>query len=1296
MEDIDIFNKELLKHPKFFSYLKKNNQLENFKNIFHNFYNSKKTIEANFLMIVKKYLLDFRYYEDNELTDLLYKVEHNKNDYVVPDYLKSFNFKFINNIDNIEDLIKYNDSLFLLNKEKDNFINTLGIENIKKLEEETGFFSYKTNNWNFKFSIFNAISMYFSRYYSKTKDYVDFKNGALAYDDFLNEFAKFLELIRKNNFYLNVPYDFINGDFRKKHKEIFMDKKAPEDLKDLFYRNKIDIDLIIRHEEYIPYLLDKNLSNIINDNLSFIVPNEYDKEGKVISFKHMDFLKEYSSRYGNQKLLDLFTKYKNIISSIVIIDINNSIDNKEDIDNLIKEAIYQEIIKRDIDYRYLANVEEFSSLYPEIFINLDNINTLSKEEKETIITNFYNKNLRFEDVRKYKELKEILKNKKLKLFLSKNDYYNDFEYLENLDNKYILELLSIYGKYITGTMKILNKEINLTNFDKTEKSFEKLKKKLEDIIARECLLGNISYSPKDAPLFLKQDYPELFLDEDAPEDLKKFFYNMKDKTNKYPMSFLELSNHKNLWLKYLKNKSIVTSLLRSTHCEEDLLHYIELFGEEKAIKLGINKPKTVEAVLENHKVDLMKKWYDKTGSKFVPDIVVMENFKLEEIDKFLLSGKYWSKLMKIKNFTYANEYKEAMLKLAYSFGVFDQDEKGFKEVYELLTNIPKKIDSEQSYILKNLDMLINNYTKKETYFSKYNYQEAVTNMINDLRYNLYKTSSDDISLLVLIENLYKENVPINLSQDIFTELYRINEDKNYSLSINEDIYPKTKASIRSILEKYDGLNLVSPDIAHKLFGGFKLKYDSKFRDFLLKNMNEILEKPGYGRFVSGIQKQFDEIRIANSNRFLTLDLAIKYIQNNIYNSIDIGNEKVAEVSRIAGYSQEDFEILQKIYNYGKQRIFSSIPRIESKRGKYQYEMLRLDDPLAMTIGTLSNCCQELHNIAEMCMEHSMVDQNGRIFLVKDDIGNVVAQSWVWRNKDVICFDNIEIPNRAISREVKSEVERRKFTDEIYEVYKKASKELIKIDEGTYKKFLEDKIITQEEYETLRLKKVTVGSGYNDIAESLKANAILDKGTITRPLEFEASVELNHGLYTKDSNIQYVLEEQDSNNNFSGETYAIYKDNYIEYDDSNFKKIDLFSLERLELITKKNPLYLKTDIADMKDSNSPVTELAKNYKLNPKTTRVIINPNFAIIYDINDNIINIGDLLFNTKIEIDEEVDITDKVMMQINIAINQIKKDKEIDISSLDENQRKMYNSSLNLEEKKSIRGLVYERKRHK
>ena len=84
-----------------------------------------------------------------------------------------------------------------------------------------------------------------------------------------------------------------------------------------------------------------------------------------------------------------------------------------------------------------------------------------------------------------------------------------------------------------------------------------------------------------------------------------------------------------------------------------------------------------------------------------------------------------------------------------------------------------------------------------------------------------------------------------------------------------------------------------------------------------------------------------------------------------------------------------------IYNYGKQRTFSSIPRIENKVEGYSYEILRLDDPLAMAIGTLTDCCQELGDAAEVCMEHSMVDNNGRVFVIRDDEGNIIAQSWVW-------------------------------------------------------------------------------------------------------------------------------------------------------------------------------------------------------------------------------------------------------------------------------------------------------------
>ena len=92
-----------------------------------------------------------------------------------------------------------------------------------------------------------------------------------------------------------------------------------------------------------------------------------------------------------------------------------------------------------------------------------------------------------------------------------------------------------------------------------------------------------------------------------------------------------------------------------------------------------------------------------------------------------------------------------------------------------------------------------------------------------------------------------------------------------------------------------------------------------------------------------IQVAIKDIKIANINRKLTLDLAVSYVQNNKYTDVEIGNESVAEISAIAGYTQEDFDTLQKIYNYGKQRIFSSIPRIENKTDKYNYGQSRLYD-----------------------------------------------------------------------------------------------------------------------------------------------------------------------------------------------------------------------------------------------------------------------------------------------------------------------------------------------------------------
>ena len=76
----------------------------------------------------------------------------------------------------------------------------------------------------------------------------------------------------------------------------------------------------------------------------------------------------------------------------------------------------------------------------------------------------------------------------------------------------------------------------------------------------------------------------------------------------------------------------------------------------------------------------------------------------------------------------------------------------------------------------------------------------------------------------------------------------------------------------------------------------------------------------------------------------------------------------------------------------------------------------------------------------------------------------------------------------------------------------------------------------------------------------------------------------------------------------------------------------------------------------------------------------MNPNFAIIYDINGDKLRVGDLLFNTKVDNDQQqMDIENQVVMQMRLALEQIAEDKKIDISNLDKKQKVMYKKAIGL-----------------
>lgn len=1198
-----------------------------------------------------------------------YIIRTNSDTKTIPDWAQSLNYKNIANVTSFEEILQIDNKTILWNSDLRMLIENLGLENIKKFDKETQLFSHVFPNGSSNIQFLSLLASFGKQHPNFMSR---FRKGLLSYSEFRSLMAECLNSMRTNEMLKNnQSYDFITGKFRYDYPSIFAPNNWIEGLKRAFYENVITLKCLIVHPEYTPYLKNVDLNSVMKyffdlnniRDIQIIRKLLKDENGNTLPSNER-LIPIYTKKFGNQKIFDLFAKYGELLIGLTIDGTMTTLETEEDYEKAIRDAIYKKVTDSNnkISWRELLQTSpEFVSEHPDLFFDLSTCKTISKPEKARLTEAFYNQSLQYADIRIHPELIPLLKDKNIKVIMAKqfeqtisretgNQQSTSFKFSDALinaiGNEKYLKLCATYGKYLMGASEYLW-NAHLISEDKkitTEKEFSKIEKAIQENLVRECFLGKYPYDV-DAPQFLREQYPQLFLPVDAPQILRNKFYN---RVKTPSLLFSDFQDHQE-WLPYLKNVYLPACLYRNHSLQKQYVDYFETFGDEKGTSLGFSRGETVTQMIRSNQVALMKFWYDKTGQKFIPDFVVMQTFPKEEADKFLSSGKNWSRLMRIKEFSNHQEGRDAMLKLAYAFGVFDNDQRGLKKLESLLKEIPTHLKRDLGHIIQSLD---SEEMEDEEYYN----------------------------LKLIIK---QENVPVILEHPLFEQIYRKNADGSYSLTINPQSYPKFTEYVRSKLSKFNDAPIVTAEKAHKLFGGFKFQYDVKFREFLLKNLEEILENPEYSSYISGIQKAFPEMYIVNSNRVLTLPLAVSYIKQNKYMNIEVGNEKVAAISAIAGYSQEDFDTLQEIYQYGRQRVVSSIPKIAGKKENYFYEMLRLDDPLAMAIGTLTDCCQALNEPAEICMEHSMTDPNGRIFVIRDEEGNIVSQSWCWRNQNVLCFDNIEIPDKAFMRATKLKGQtREKFSDEVYDVYKQAARELLDIDDREYAKLLEEGKITQNQYENSKLRKITVGLGYNDIASSIKINAKLETDIPASPLSYQPPVPLHRNLYISDSRTQYVIEGEKDNADV-GLTLPIYTDSYIEYTDENFDKTDLLTLEKLETITKPNFQHYKTGQIESQDSTQLVSEIANEYGLDPVTTRIILNPNFALIYDTEGETVNIADILFITKVtHSGVEENISDVVAMQINLALNQIGKEKTIKLQDMQPNQIQMIEKAMAIDSK--------------
>ena len=92
------------------------------------------------------------------------------------------------------------------------------------------------------------------------------------------------------------------------------------------------------------------------------------------------------------------------------------------------------------------------------------------------------------------------------------------------------------------------------------------------------------------------------------------------------------------------------------------------------------------------------------------------------------------------------------------------------------------------------------------------------------------------------------------------------------------------------------------------------------------------------------------------------------------------------------------------------RVSSTIPRITGTKEEYSYEILRLDDMEALSIGNKTDCCFTVLGNGYSSLKHALTSKNGRILVVKKD-EEILAHSWLWRNGDLLCLDNIEISKK---------------------------------------------------------------------------------------------------------------------------------------------------------------------------------------------------------------------------------------------------------------------------------------------
>ena len=420
-------------------------------------------------------------------------------------------------------------------------------------------------------------------------------------------------------------------------------------------------------------------------------------------------------------------------------------------------------------------------------------------------------------------------------------------------------------------------------------------------------------------------------------------------------------------------------------------------------------------ILSKYKIENLKNVFDASSWGPVENVKYVEKHfrdnivcdgKIEEIDDktevfslvYLKNLKEMKRLIDSKEITRNSQVYKDHFKVFYKYLVSEKhlgelSELEIREVEKFFFRVVrggelwplKSINSVNMIVLVNrvsmVDSMANNFSMEQ--LLKYNVKEhkklcdMVRNANPDYKYGV----EADVLKLMIIVGYERAKYILDIDSDIETLHHLVGGINVKNIKLDEKGNPLLDNKFISLLFKDKDRNRV------------KLMLENKEGDLY--------------KYFPRIINEWEIIKLSNKNK--NLKEVIEFLKNggvvvpakyyrleNWFNLIGRSNEIVAEAFRLHD------EMLR--------RVESTIPRVSGEVDGYQYEVLRYDDMEGLAVGNATDCCFTVKGVSQTSLRHALTSKNGRILTVKKD-GNLLAHSWLWRNGNVLCLDNIEISKK---------------------------------------------------------------------------------------------------------------------------------------------------------------------------------------------------------------------------------------------------------------------------------------------